>query len=75
MTTETQGATMTTPGPLDPDGPDLTADEVAALLRVSARSVRRWANEGEFPGAILIHNSKWLFPQRVLIAYRESKER
>lgn len=74
MTSAASGDTMTAPGPLDPNGPDLTAIEVAALLRVSPRSVRRWAEADEFPGAVNFHG-KWLFPQAVVIAYKARHQR
>lgn len=61
-------AVSSTGRPLDPDGPHLTAKEAAVHLRVSERSVRRWAADGEFPGVVNFHG-KWLFPQKVLIKY------
>jgi excisionase family DNA binding protein len=39
---------MTGPG-LDPDGPPLTAPEVAVLFRVDPKTVVRWANAGVLP--------------------------
>jgi excisionase family DNA binding protein len=59
---------------LDPDGPPLTAKEAAEHLRVSERSVRRWATDGELPGAYNFHG-KWLFPQAVLIEFLRKAER
>lgn len=73
MARATHGVAMTALDDLDPGGPDLTAEQAAPLFHVAPRTIRRWALEGEFPGAINIHNTKWLFPQRALIAYRESK--
>lgn len=40
----------------------LTADEVAALFKVTRRTVARWANRGRFPGAVRTPGGHWRFP-------------
>lgn len=47
----------------------LTADEVAAILGVSAQSVRRWAKKGELP-AIRI-GKLWRFDPAVIREVRK----
>jgi excisionase family DNA binding protein len=43
-----------------PAGVLLTLDDMAALLRVSTRTLRSWRHEGELPQALEIHGAlRW----------------
>jgi excisionase family DNA binding protein len=50
---------------------DLTVPEVAAELRVSDETIRRWAKAGRFPGAFnLKGTSGWRIPRESLNRFR-----
>lgn len=59
---------MRFPNDLDPDGPDLTLAEVATVLEISERTVRRWLNRGVFSG-IAYRSGRWRVPQAAVIEY------
>lgn len=62
---------MRFPNDLDPDGPDLTLNEIATKLEVSLRTVRRWIKQGAFRGHIY-RAGRLKVPQKVVIEYIES---
>lgn len=40
---------MRFPNDLDPNGPDLTVEQLSKLLEVSKRTIYRWRDQGKFP--------------------------
>lgn len=66
-------ATMSHPGSLDSEGPDLTIAEVAERLRVHRVTVSRYLNSGQFSGAYRVGRD-WRIPQRVLIEFIRARE-
>lgn len=65
---------MTLPHGLDPEGPDLLTAEVADRLRVTPRTVIRYAADGRFPKAYRMRGA-WRIPQASVIAFIRSNER
>lgn len=59
---------MRFPNDLDPDGPDLTLTEVATVLEISERTVRRWMKRGVFSGAAY-RAGRTKVPQVAIIEY------
>jgi len=59
---------MGEPHDLDPNGPDMTSEEVAARLRVHERTIRNYCAAGAFPGAFRLQKA-WRIPQESLIQY------
>jgi excisionase family DNA binding protein len=59
---------MRFPNDLDPEGPDLTLQEIAVKLEVSQRTVRRWMNRGAFKG-IAYRAGRIKVPQSAVIEY------
>jgi len=57
---------------LDPDGPDLTVEEVCDLLRVSPRTVYRYCRKNRFPGCYLLEQ-QWRIPRQGLLTYARRK--
>lgn len=53
---------------LDPAGQDLTAGEVAKLLRLSTRTTLRYIGKGEFAGAFELDGG-WRIPQASVIEF------
>lgn len=53
------------PRPVDPDvttAAFLTPDDLAALLRVDVRTIRRWCGDGQVKGARLVGRT-WRLPR------------
>lgn len=46
---------------IGPVNPNLTAEEAAAFLGVSAYTIKRWAREGRVPGAWRTPGGWWKF--------------
>ncbi len=68
-------ATMPAPHSLDPDGQDLTATELAKMLRLSRRTMLRYLDAGLIPGAWKLEQSGWRIPQAAVIEYVRSRTR
>lgn len=64
---------MAPPAGLDPEGPDLTATELAARLRVHRETITRYIAAGLFPGSYRMKGPRgqWRIPQAAVIAYIE----
>lgn len=65
---------MSPPAGLDPEGPDLTATEVAARLRVHRETITRYIAAGLFPGSYRMKGGtrgQWRIPQTAVIAFIE----
>ena len=56
-----------------PEPEFLTVDEVAELLRVSARTVQRLLKEGKLPGVRV--GRQWRIPRAELVAYLKAPTR
>lgn len=59
---------MRFPNDLDPEGPDLTLQEIAAKLEVSQRTVRRWMKRDVFKGSAY-RAGRIKVPQLAVIEY------
>lgn len=58
----------------DGDGPFLTTDEVAALLRTSAGTVRWWRHQGTGPRGVKV-GRRVLYAQADVLAWLEAKRK
>lgn len=52
---------------------DLTVEEVAALMRRGASTIRTWLARGELPGAYRNHGREWRIPRSAVEAMQRAQ--